>query len=122
MPAVKAALPGPDAWIFTNVPSSGLARRILPQSIAIGRQYPFDAFGDMAGRQRRAGNVANVAVDLERAAAGFADELRQPAGASDLASVRFPILQNLDAMHGPCGRQRDGIIDQHMTSHGTDEN
>src|SRR5260370_5311422 len=114
MPAFTSALLAPDACISTHVPSSGLARRILPQSIAIGRQYPFDAFGDVGGRQRRAGNVANVAVDLERAAAGFANELRQPARASDLAAIGFPVLQDLDAVHGPCGRQRDGIIDQEM--------
>src|SRR5258708_38887374 len=112
MPAFTSALLAPDAWISTNVPSSGLARRILPQSIAIGRQYPFDAFGDMGGRQRRAGNVANVAGDLQRAAAGFADKRRQPARAPDLAPIGFPVLQDLDAVHGPRRGQGDGIIDQ----------
>src|SRR5882724_8955041 len=107
MPAFKSVLRAPDAVISTKVPRRGFARRTLSQSVSIGRQYTFDAFGDMGGRQRRASNITNVAIDLQGAAAGFADKLRQPAWASDLTSVRLPILQNFDAVHGSARGQCD---------------
>src|SRR5579863_6269545 len=108
---MTSASAGPAASISTNVPSRGLARRTLFETAAIGRQYPFHAFGDMRRGQRRAGNIPDVAVDLERTRVRLSDELREPARTSDLAAVRFAVLQDLDFMHGPCRGQRDGVVD-----------
>src|SRR5438046_8992579 len=77
-------LAAPAASISTKVPSRGLARRTLSEAIAIGCQYSLHTFGDMRRRQGRAGDVSDVAVDLERAAAGLADELREPARTAEI--------------------------------------
>src|SRR5437016_11922199 len=106
----------PAASISTKVPSRGLARRILAEAIAIGCQYPFHAFGDMRRRQGRAGDVPDIAVDLERAAASLADELRKPARASDLAAIGLPVLQDLDAVNGAAWRQRHRVVDIEVLS------
>src|SRR5581483_2836406 len=101
----------PAASISTKVPSSGRARRTLVDAFAIGRQNSFHTFGDVGRRQRRAGDVADVAVDLQRAARGLADNLSKPARASDLAPVGFPIFQDFDALHRAGGAERHGVVD-----------
>src|SRR5215471_14163069 len=80
-----------ETAISTKVPSSGRARRRLSAAAAIGRQYPFHAFGHVLRRQRRARDVADVTPNLEGAAAPFADELREPARLPHLAAVRLAI-------------------------------
>src|ERR1700730_2356594 len=104
----------PATSISTKVPSRGLARRTLSEAIAIGCQYPLHTFGDVSRRQRCAGDIPDVAVDLERAAAGLADELREPARAPDLAAIGLPVLQDLDAVNGAVRRQRHRVVDIEM--------
>src|SRR5260370_34969687 len=87
-------LTAPATSISTKVPSSGLARRTLSEAVAIGCQYSLHAFGDMRRRQGRAGNVADVAVDFERAAAGLADEFGEPGRGPGFAAIGLPVLQN----------------------------
>jgi hypothetical protein len=70
----------------------------------------------MRRRQGRAGDIADVAVDLERAAAGLAHELREPARAPDLAAIGLPVLQDLDAVDGAARRQRHRVIDIEVLS------
>src|SRR3984893_16658824 len=106
----------PATSISTKVPSRGLARRTLSEPIAIGCQYPLHTFGDVRRRQRRASDIPDVAVDLERAAAGLADELREPARTPDLAAIGLPVLQDLDAVNGAARRQRHRVIDIEVLS------
>src|SRR5258708_1557908 len=101
----------PSTAISTNVPSSGRARRMLTGAASIGGQYPFHALGDMQRRQGRAGDVADVAADLEGTAAGLAGELRKPAGLAHFAPVRLTVLQDFDAHHAP------GRIEPHPLFH-----
>src|SRR5258708_30262801 len=116
MAASSSDRAAPAASIWTNVPSSGRARRTLWEAVAIGCQYSLHAFGDMCRRQGRAGNVADVAVDLERAAAGLADELREPARAPDFAAIGLPVLQDLDAVDGAARRQCHRVVDIEVLS------
>src|SRR5262245_42097181 len=92
--------------ISTNVPSNGFARRVLAEAVAIGGQHSLDTFGDVGRRQRRAGDIPDIAVDPQRAAAGLSNELCQPARAPDLAAVRLPVLQDLDAVDGAARCER----------------
>src|SRR5882762_4857982 len=101
----------PSTAISTNVPSSGRARRMLTGAASIGGQYPSHALGDMQRRQGRAGDVADVAADLEWAAAALADELRKPAGLAHFAAVRLAVLQDLDTHHAPGGVERHRVVD-----------
>ena len=61
-------------------------------------QNSLHAFGHVHRGQRGAGNVADVGAHFERTAAGLADELPEPARASDLAAIGLAILQNVDAV------------------------
>src|SRR6202011_3903288 len=114
MGASSSGRAAPAASISTNGPSSGRARRTLSEAVAIGCQYSLHTFGDMRRRQGRAGDIADVAVDLERAATGLADELREPARAPDLAAIGLPVLQDLDAVNGAVRRQRHRVVDIEM--------
>ena len=98
--------------ISTKVPSSGCARRTL-SGVSIRGQDPFDAFGDVHGGQRSAGNVADVAADFQRAGAGLADELREPARASNLAAIRIRDRQDIDATDA-AALDRDRVVDVEM--------
>src|SRR6266536_960022 len=104
----------PATAISTNVPRRGRARRTLSPAVAIERDDPLDAFGHVKRRQRRAGNIADIAADPQRTAAGLSDELPEPAGVPDLAAVGLAILQNLDPMDAPARVQGDGIVDIEM--------
>ena len=95
----------PVTSISTKVPSSGLARRILSEAVAIGCQQSLHTLGDMRRRQGCASDIPNIAIDLERTAAGLSNKLREPARASDLAPIGLPILQDLDAVDGAAGCQ-----------------
>src|SRR5258708_8173888 len=99
MAAFISDLAAPAVVTSTNVPSSGLARRRLSEAVAIGCQNSLHTLGDMRRRQRRAGDVSDIAVDLERAAAGLADKLREPARAPDFAAIGLPVLQALHALY-----------------------
>src|ERR1043166_541593 len=72
--------------ISTKVPSSGRARRRLADAGAIGGNDPLHAFGHMRARQRRAGNIPDVAAHSKGAAAGLPDELREPARGATFAT------------------------------------
>src|SRR6266568_2995378 len=99
--------PGPSSTaISTMVPSSGRARRKLSHRVAIGGQDPFHALGHVLRRQSGSGDIANVAVELERARARRADELREPARSPDLAPIGFAILQDIDPAHPPARVER----------------
>src|SRR5258705_9182871 len=100
-----------ETAISTNVPSSGLARRMLSSAVPIGGQYPFHALGHMVRRQRRARNVPDVLIHLQRAPAALAHELRKPARFPNLAAVRLPVLQNVHALDPSARVQGDGIVD-----------
>src|SRR5262249_19938088 len=113
--ACVAAGAAPATAISTKVPSSGRARRVLFEPGCNGHD-PLHAFGHMVRRQSGAGNVADVAADLQRAAAGFSDELREPARRPDLAAVRLAILQDLHAADSSARVERNGIIDVEMLS------
>src|SRR5437879_6342144 len=114
MAAFMSGLAAATTSSWRKVPRRGRARRTLSEAIAIGCQYPLHAFGDMGRRQRRPGDVPDIAVDLERACAGLADKLRQPARAPDFASIGFPVLQDLDLMHGSGRREPDRVVDEEM--------
>src|ERR1700674_144611 len=104
----------PASVMSTKVPSSGRARRRLSEAVCIERQYPLYALGHMVRGQGRAGNVADVLVHREGIGAGLADELGEPARAPDFASVRFPVLQDLHAMHLAARIERHRIVDEEM--------
>src|SRR5579883_3375141 len=104
----------PAAKISTKVPSSGRARRMLSAACAIARQNPFYAFSHMQRRERRPRNIPYVGADLELASARFADELREPAFASHLPAIGFPILQNVDAEDPPRSVERNAVVDIKM--------
>src|SRR5262249_61250430 len=106
-PLVAAASP----VIPTNRPSSGRARRILTCRASIGGQYPFHALGDVQRRQGRAGDVPDIAADLESTAASLANELRQPASLANFASVRLAVLQDVDAHYASAGVERHRVVD-----------
>src|SRR5258708_20680606 len=101
MAAFISDLAAPAVVTSTNVPSSGLARRRLSEAVAIGCQNSLHTLGDMRRRQRRAGDVSDIAVDLERAAPGLADKLPEPAPAPDFPALGLPGLQDLDPVVGP---------------------
>src|SRR5260370_8737457 len=84
---------------------------MLTGAASIGGQYPFHALGDMQRRQGRAGDVADVAAELEGTAAGLADELRKPAGLAHFAPVRLTVLQDFDAHTAPAGVERHRVVD-----------
>src|ERR1044071_3518742 len=87
------------ARIVTSVPSNGRARtssRVAEEDI-VGSQQAFDAVGDVTARQRRTGNVLDVAIELQRVAVLLADELRAPPRVPHFATVGFAILEDLDA-------------------------
>src|SRR5258708_15435032 len=98
MAAFISDLAAPAVVTSTNVPSSGLARRRLSEAVAIGFQNSLPTLRDMRRRQRLARDVSDIAVDLEHAAAGLADKLRQPARAPDFAAIVVPVLQDLYAV------------------------
>src|SRR5690349_4764317 len=122
MAASRSRSGRPAAAISTMVPSSGRARRRLSQAMTIGGEDAFDAFGDMVRRKRRAGDVADVLIDRERARTGLANELRQPARLSDLTTIGLAILQDLDAEDAAARVERDCVVDvqvlaDHMIEH-----
>src|SRR5262245_50699107 len=104
----------PEAPISTNVPRSGRARRRLSGAIAIERDDPLDALGDVQGRERGAGDVADVAADAQRARARLADELPEPAPVPDLPAIGFAVLQDLDPLDAPARVERNRIVDVEM--------
>src|SRR5579864_5004135 len=87
---------------------------LLAGAVAIGRQDPLHALGDVQRRQGGTGNIADVASDLEGTAARFADELRQPSGLAYLAAIRFAVLQDIDPHHPPAGVESHRIVDIEM--------
>src|SRR5262249_19996448 len=111
--AISSAAP-PSTLTSTKVPSRGRARRMLARSAAKSGQHPLDAFGDVHRRQRRAGDVADVLVELQRTLAALADELGEPARASDLAAIGLAVLQDLDAHHAAARIERDRVVDEQM--------
>src|SRR5580692_7152717 len=102
----------PALAISTKVPKSGRARRTLSH-ISISGQNSLHAFGDVDGRQRGTGDVADVAAYFHGTAGGLADELRKPAWAAHFAAIRFSIGQNIDALH-VAAHDRNRIVDIEM--------
>src|SRR5258708_34718087 len=88
----------PALAISTKVPKSGRARRTLSH-ISISGQNSLHALGDVNGRQRGTGDVADITAHFQGTAAGLANELRQPTRAADFAAIGFAIGQNVDALH-----------------------
>src|SRR4029077_20561557 len=120
--AANAASTAPSAYrsstsstsMSTNVPSIGRARRILAEVACMIGQYLLHAFGQVGRRQRGAGNVSDVAVDLHRALAALADELLQPAGVVNFAAVGFPVVQNFDLSDTAIRFDGNRVIDQEV--------
>src|SRR5262245_45943799 len=79
--------------------------------MAIQPEDLLHAFGDVMRRQGGARDVADVAVDRERARGGLADELREPARLATLAAVGFAVLQDVDATNAPARVERDRVVD-----------
>src|SRR6202035_865959 len=102
----------PVLAISTKVPKSGRARRTLSH-ISISGQNSLHAFGDVDGRQRRTGDVADIVAHFQRTAAGLADELRKPAWAAHFAAIGFSVGQNIDALHA-AAHDRHRIVDIEM--------
>ena len=71
---------------------------------------------DVMRRQRRAGNIADIVADLQRAGIALAGELRKPARAPDLAAVGLAILQDIHLTDAPAGVEGDRVIDVKMLS------
>src|ERR1700722_3049947 len=82
--------------------------------MAVQPEYLLHALGHVMGGQRRAGNVADVAVDLERACARLADELREPARLPHLAAIGLAILQDVDAMNLAARTERYRVVDEQV--------
>src|SRR5690242_4772433 len=98
IPASTRARSAPSAATSTSVPSHGCARRIVTTGTSamrkrafVDEQQPPHAFGDVAARQRRAGDIANVGVELDRIARALARELAAPRRQTDRVAVRFAI-------------------------------
>src|SRR5580700_7835492 len=87
------------SWAGSKSTSHNHCDEVLAGAAAIGRQDPLHALGDVERRQGGTGNIADVAADLEGTAARLADELREPAGLAHLATIRFAVLQDIDAHH-----------------------
>src|SRR5215472_5688191 len=104
----------PLALISTKVPSSGRARRTLSQAGVIEGEDTFDAFGHMTRRERGAGDVADILVELDRILARLADELCEPAPIADLAAIGFAIFQDLDMPDATVRIERHRVIDHQM--------
>jgi len=62
-----------------------------------------------------AGNIADVGAHFQRTAAGLADELPEPARASDLAAIGLPVLQDVDAVDAAAD-DRHGVVDIEVLS------
>src|SRR5262245_57383701 len=95
----------------TVVPSSGRARSMLGNDEGIGRQQTLHAIGDVPARERRSGDVLDVALERERRAVTLADELRAPQWFADLAAIGFAVLEDLDTADAAVGFQPDGVGD-----------
>src|SRR5215510_11584902 len=104
----------PPAVTSTKAPSSGRARRTLPEAGFIEGQDSLDAFGDVLRRERRTGDVPDVLVDGDRIAAGLAVELMQPAVAGDLAPIRLAILEDLDRLDVAVRLEGHAVVDDQM--------
>src|SRR3954471_3935118 len=104
--ARSARSPPAAARISTSVPRSGRARLTLAQLAFIEAEKPLHALGDMAAGKRRATDVDDVAVKLQRIRGALADELRPPAGLAHLAAVRFAVLENLEPAHTAVAAER----------------
>src|SRR5262249_46457132 len=104
----------PPAVTSTKAPSSGRARRTLPEAGFIERQDSLHAFGDVLRRERRAGDVPDVLVDGDGIPAGLAVELMQPVVAGDLAPVRLAVLENLDGLDPAVRREGHAVVDDQM--------
>src|ERR1700756_1535400 len=114
MAASITDLPAAATSISTKVPRSGLARRMLSDTTAIGGQNSLHAFGDMGRGQRCARDVPDIAVDLQGAATGLANELGEPARAPDIAAIGFPILQDFHLLDSSGWSQRHRVVDEEV--------
>src|SRR5689334_9872077 len=123
--AAKAASTASSAYrsstsptsMSTNVPSNGRARRMLAEVACMIGQNLLHALGQVGRRQRGAGNVADVAVDLHCALAALADELLQPAGIVNFAAVGFPVVQNFDLSDTAVGVDGNRVVNQQVLTH-----
>src|SRR5258708_18478323 len=106
----------PATRISTSVPRSGRARLTLLEVALIHRQHALDAVGHVAARERRAADIADIAVELQRIGGALAGELRAPFGVAHLAAVRFPVLEHLDAAHSSLGIEPHRIADELVPS------
>src|SRR5579884_2716100 len=100
----KAALMtscGASARMLTMVPSHGCARSVTSfcKDDRIGCQQPLDSVGNMPGRQRGPGDVANVSAQLELRVRPFANELPPPLRIANLSTVGLAVFKNLHVLH-----------------------
>src|SRR5438067_5251863 len=110
--ARSARSPRAAARISTSVPRSGRARLTLAQLAFIEAEEPLHALGDMPAGKRRAADVGNVAVKLQRIGGALAGELRPPPGLTHLTAVRFAVLEDLKPAHTAVAAERQRIGDE----------
>src|SRR5438874_6983969 len=110
--ARSARSPPAAVRISTSVPRSGRARLTLAQLAFMEAEEPLHALGDMPAGKRRATDVGDVAVKLQRIVGVLAEELRPPAALAHLAAVRFPVLQDLEPAHSAVAAKRQRVGDQ----------
>src|SRR5882757_1750746 len=83
----------------------------------IGRQKTLHAIRYMLARQGRARHVANVFIQLEFGSGLFADKLFAPLRLTNLSSIGFPVLEDLDSFDRAFVVQRHGERDVLMLTH-----
>src|SRR5207237_9974104 len=95
--SIAAPARRPCALISTSVPRSGRARLAVAQLAFIQGQDALHAVGDVAAGKRRAADIADVAVELQRIPRRLAGELQPPLWIADFAAVRFAVVADLHA-------------------------
>src|ERR1039457_1137918 len=108
--AARAA--DPCTRTATTVPRSGRARSMLGggEHECIGCQQPAHAVGEVAAGERRSGNIFDIAIELQRRAGVFPDELTPPRRQVHLATVAFVIVEDLELPYRAARIERHRIV------------
>src|SRR6185295_19280368 len=105
---------GPEAETCTSVPIAGRRRDDSTQDGLVEEKKPLDSIGQMAGRQGRAADVGNIAVDPQRTLDRLADELVPPIQIAHLGAVGFQVLDDLELAYAAVDVDPQRVGDEFM--------
>src|SRR5437899_9366260 len=117
-PLSSARCDGACALISTSVPSQSWARRFASddsgarKGLLVKLKQAVHAFRDVSARQGRAGNIADVGVELDGIGSALAGELRAPCSELDRVAMRFPVGEHVDRFDRARRIERQAVGDQ----------